>query len=123
MDMVGYTEIIGRIAAGGGLGGIVGYMLALAAQRSWRDEDDGHTRRRISVVMGENAVGVAAMVDVLDEVGATVTEIDCRRHLGAETPVFVTLGVRCPDRLPIAALIAGIESQPGVRRVHVHPAA
>src|SRR6185312_7806804 len=99
------------LCAGGGLyaeaGAVTGLgALALAARRRSRDERDTHSRVRISIVLGEDAVSVAAMVDVLNEVGATVTEVDCHRHLHAEAPTFVTFGVRRPDRIPDAALVA-----------------
>lgn len=97
-------------------------IVALTALRRFEDKDDERIRRRISIVLGEGA-GVSGVVDVLHGLGAIVTEMDHDRRLDDKRKVSVTLDVRLPAKITVAALIEQLEVQPGVRRVHVRAAA
>jgi putative Mg2+ transporter-C (MgtC) family protein len=97
-------------------------IVALTALRRFEDKDDERIRRRISIVLGEEVAGVSVIVGVLHELGAIVTEMDYDRRLDDKKRVSVTLDVRLPAKITVAALIEHLEIQPGVRRVHVHAA-
>jgi putative Mg2+ transporter-C (MgtC) family protein len=98
-------------------------IVALTALRRFEDKDDERIRRRISIVLGEEVAGVSAIVDVLQGLGAVVTEMDHDRRLDDKKRVSVTLDVRLPAKITVAALVEHLETQPGVRRVHVQAAA
>jgi putative Mg2+ transporter-C (MgtC) family protein len=94
-------------------------ILALTALRRFEDKDDERIRRRIIIVMGDGAPSVSAIVDGLVGVGAIAAEVEYERRLDDKKKVTVTLDVRLPARIGLATLIEHLESQPGVRRVHV----
>lgn len=94
-------------------------MIALTTLRRFEDKDDKHVRRRLSLVLGEESPGVSAIVAVLNELGATVSDVEYERRLDDKKRLAVTLDVRLPTRVGLAALIEKLESQPGIRRVHV----
>jgi putative Mg2+ transporter-C (MgtC) family protein len=50
---------------------------------------------------------------------ATVSEVEYERRLDDKERVAVTLDVRLPTRVGMAALIERLETQPGIRRVQV----
>jgi putative Mg2+ transporter-C (MgtC) family protein len=97
-------------------------ILALTALRRFEDKDDDRIRRRISIVLGEE-VRVSAIVDILHKLGADVTEMDHDRRLDDKRRISVTLDVRLPAKITVAALVEHLETQPGLRRVHVQAAA
>jgi putative Mg2+ transporter-C (MgtC) family protein len=94
-------------------------MLALTTLRRFENKDDKHVRRRIALVLGEESPGVSAIVTALNDLGATVSDVDYERRLDDKKRVAVTLDVRLPMRVGMPALIERLESQPGIRRVHV----
>jgi putative Mg2+ transporter-C (MgtC) family protein len=94
-------------------------ILALTALRRFEDKDDERVRRRILVVLGEGAPPVSAIVDALVELGAIAAEVEYERRLDDKKRVTVTLDVRLPARIGLTRLIDRLESQPGVRRIHV----
>jgi putative Mg2+ transporter-C (MgtC) family protein len=94
-------------------------ILALTALRRFEDKDDERIRRRIIIVLGEEAPTVSTIVDALVGLGAIASEVEYERRLDDKKKVTVTLDVRLPARIGLAALIEHLESHPGVRRVHV----
>ena len=94
-------------------------MLALTTLRRFENKDDKHIRRRIALVLGEDSPGVSAIVTALNELGGTVSDVDYERRLDDKKRLAVTLDVRLPKRVSLAELIERLESQPGIRRVHV----
>ena len=95
--------------------GIVG----LTALRRFEDKDDERVRRRILIVLGDEAAAVSGMVDLLQGLGGIVGDVEYERRLDDKKRVAVTLDVRLPSSLSLAALIEQLESHPGTRRVHV----
>jgi len=98
-------------------------IVALTALRRFEDKDDLRIRRRISIVLGEEVASASAIVDVLHGLGAVVTEMDHDRRLDDKKRVSITLDVRLPAKITVAALVEHLETQRGVRRVHVQAAA
>ncbi|MFT3768970.1 MAG: MgtC/SapB family protein [Minicystis sp.] len=94
-------------------------ILALTTLRRFEDKDDARVRRSISIVLGEDAPGVSAIIETLQGLGAIVADAEYERRLDDKKRVAVTLDVRLPAKLGLAALIERLESQPGVRRVQV----
>jgi putative Mg2+ transporter-C (MgtC) family protein len=94
-------------------------ILALTALRRFEDKDDRLIRRRIALVLGDEAPGVSDIVSALRLLGAVVSDMDYDRRLDEKRRVNVTLDVRIPLTIGIETLIETLEKQPGVRRVHI----
>jgi putative Mg2+ transporter-C (MgtC) family protein len=94
-------------------------IVALTALRRFEDKDDRLTRRRISLVLGDESPGVSDIVQALRELGAIVSDMDYDRRLDEKRRVNVTLDARVPVSVTIETLVDRLEKQPGVRRVHV----
>jgi putative Mg2+ transporter-C (MgtC) family protein len=94
-------------------------IMALTALRRFEDKDDLRVRRRILIVLGEEAPEVSVLVDLLQELGGIVADVGYERRLGDKKRVTVTLDVRLPAKLSLTTLIERLEGQPGTRRVHV----
>jgi putative Mg2+ transporter-C (MgtC) family protein len=93
-------------------------LVALTALRRFEDKDD-RVRRRILLVLDDGAPPVSAIVDALIALGAIAAELEYDRRLADKKRVTVTLDVRLPLKLGLPRLIDCLESQPGVRRIHV----
>ncbi|MFT3770216.1 MAG: MgtC/SapB family protein [Minicystis sp.] len=112
------------LCAGGGMyveaTAVTGFgLLALTTLRRFEDKDDARVRRQIAIVLGEGAPGVSAIIEMLQAMGAIVADAEYERRLDDKKRVSVTLDVRLPAKLGLGVLIERLESQPGVRRVHV----
>jgi putative Mg2+ transporter-C (MgtC) family protein len=94
-------------------------LVALTGLRRFEDKDDNRVRRRILVMLGEGAPPVTAILDALVELGAMAAEVEYDRRLDDKKRVTVTLDVRLPAKLGLTRLIDRLESQPGIRRIHV----
>jgi putative Mg2+ transporter-C (MgtC) family protein len=93
-------------------------ILALTVLRRFEDKDI--QRRRVSVVLGAEAVGIEPVAEALRSLGATVVEVEYERHMEDEKrKIVVTMDVQLSETVPIPKLIEALESVPGVRRVHV----
>jgi putative Mg2+ transporter-C (MgtC) family protein len=112
------------LCAGGGMypeaAAVTGLgLLALTTLRRFEDKDDARVRRQIVIVLGEDAPGVSTIIDMLQALGAIVADAEYEHRLDDKKRVTVTLDVRLPAKLGLGVLIERLESQPGVRRVHV----
>lgn len=94
-------------------------ILALTTLRRFEDKDDNRVRRRISIVLGDDAPGLSAIISTLQGLGAIVADAEYERRLDDKKRVSVTLDVRLPAKVGLAELLERLESQPGVRRVQV----
>ena len=94
--------------------------MALTTLRRFEDKDDRSIRRRITLVLGEDAPGVSELVAAINGLGATVAELDYDRRLDDKKRIVVTLDVRLPTGVGLAKLIERLEGQPGVRRIQAN---
>ena len=96
-------------------------VIALTLLRRFEDKNDHIVRRRVSVVLGEGADDIAAIVSTLVSVGATVTAVDYQKRFDDDKKrLSVTFDVHLPALFDATQLIRLIEEAvPGVRRVHV----
>jgi putative Mg2+ transporter-C (MgtC) family protein len=93
---------------------------ALTVLRRLEDKDDHVLRRRISVVLGEDAPDITAVVEALTTLGAKVSEVEYEKRLDDEKKrIVATLDVDFADTIGVPQLIEAIESVRGVRRVVV----
>jgi putative Mg2+ transporter-C (MgtC) family protein len=93
-------------------------IVALTVLR--RFEDKNIQRRRVSVVLGAEALGIEAVAEALRSIGASVVEVEYERHIEDEHRKFVlTMDVQLSESVPVPKLLDALESVPGVRRVHV----
>jgi len=109
------------MCAGAGMfveGGVVMLMglIALTILRRFEDKDDSKQHRRVTVVLGEQAKDIAAVVAALEKIGATVAEVEYERRFEDDKKRIVAI---FDGSLAIPALIEAIESAPDVRRVLV----
>jgi putative Mg2+ transporter-C (MgtC) family protein len=103
-------------------GGVVTLLglAGLTLLRRFEDKDDHRLVRRISVVLGEDAKDVAALVDALKAIGVTVSDVEHEKRLeDGKKRIEVTFDVEFPDTIGISALMDAVEGVPGVRRVVV----
>jgi putative Mg2+ transporter-C (MgtC) family protein len=95
-------------------------IIALTVLRRFEDKNDHVIRRRVSVVLGDDAADISAVVDALTSFGAVVSDVEYERRVDdAKKRVAATFDVEFPDTLSVAKLIASLESVQGVRRVVV----
>jgi putative Mg2+ transporter-C (MgtC) family protein len=95
-------------------------LVALTLLRRFEDKDDSMQHRRVTVVLGEQAKDLAAVVDGLAKLGARVAEIEYeRRFEDGKKRIVATFDVAFAGTVAIAQLIEAIERAPDVRRVLV----
>jgi putative Mg2+ transporter-C (MgtC) family protein len=93
-------------------------IIALTVLR--RFEDKNVRRRRVSVSLGADAVGIDPVAQALRAIGATVVELEYERRMEDDKKrIDVIMDVQLSEDVPIPKLIDALESVPGVRRVHV----
>jgi putative Mg2+ transporter-C (MgtC) family protein len=95
-------------------------LVALTVLRRFEDKDDRMLRRRVTVVLGEDARDVTAVVTALETLGATVSEVEYEKRLDAEKKrIVATFDVTSAKTIGVPELIGAIEGAGGVRRVVV----
>ena len=95
-------------------------LASLTLLRRFEDKDDHRITRRISVVLGEDAKDVTALVLALKAVGATVSDVEHeKRYDDGKKRIEVTFDVNFERSLGIPAIIDAVEVVHGVRRVVV----
>ncbi len=93
-------------------------IIALTVLR--RFEDKNVRRRRVSVSLGADAVGIEPVTDALRAIGATVVDVEYERRMQDDKKrIVITMDVQLSEDVPIPKLIDALETVPGVRRVHV----
>ena len=103
-------------------GGVVTLLglAGLTLLRRFEDKDDHRLVRRMSVVLGEDAKDVTALVDALTAAGAKVSDVEHEKRIeDGKRRIEVTFDVEFEDTLGVPALIAAVEGVQGVRRVVV----
>ena len=116
---IGMCAGAGMFIEGGAV--VVLGLLALTVLRRFEDKD--LARRRLTIVLGENAKDVAPVVHALEALGVKVSEVEYERRLeGDKKRVAVTLDVQFAETIPVPRLIEAIETVPDVRRVVVQRA-
>jgi putative Mg2+ transporter-C (MgtC) family protein len=95
-------------------------VIALTLLRRFEDKDDQTIRRRVTVVFGEAAATSADLVAAINAAGGTVADLDYDKRFDDKKKVAVSLEVRLPASVALSRLIEVLESQAGVRRIHVH---
>ncbi len=99
-------------------------LLALTVLRRFEDKNDHLTRRRVTVVLGEDAPGVTAVVDALKSIGATVSDVEYEKRLDDDKKrIMATFDVDLENTIGVAKLIQTVEDVGGVRRVVIQHAA
>jgi putative Mg2+ transporter-C (MgtC) family protein len=98
-------------------------ILTLTVLRRLENKDDHVLRRRVQIVLGEDATDVTGIEEALKAVGAIATDIDYEKRLDDDKKrIVVTFEVQFPDTLPIPKIIHAVENVRGVRRVVVQQA-
>ncbi len=109
------------LAAGGGMYWIalavtaMG-MLALTVLRRFEDKDGGE-RHRVSIVVGLDT-DMTAIVRDLSSFGVVVAHLEYERRLDRQRAA-ATFDVALPREVPLARVLAALESAPDVRRIRV----
>src|SRR5580700_2507285 len=95
-------------------------LLGLTFLRRFEDKDDHLLSRRLTIVLGESAKDIAAVVTALTGLGAKVSEVEYERRLeDGKRRIVATLDVQFADTIAIPQLIEAVETAPDVRRVLV----
>jgi putative Mg2+ transporter-C (MgtC) family protein len=95
-------------------------VIALTVLRRFEYKDDHLQRRRVSVVLGEEAPDGSAVLDALTSLAVTFADVEYEKRLDDDRKrIVVRFDVQFSDKIPIPQLIAQIERVRGVRRVLV----
>lgn len=95
-------------------------ITALTVLRRFEDKNDHLSRRHLSVVLGEEAGGVAALVKALGDLGVLVTDLEYEKRLDDDKKRLVAkFDVQMDDAIGVSRLIDCVEQVPGVKRIHV----
>lgn len=95
-------------------------IVALTVFRRFEDKNDRVTKRRIALVLGEDAeVTILAVMKAITELGAVVADVEYERRLDEKRRTALTLDVTLPVTITVAALIQTLEKHPGVRRIQI----
>jgi putative Mg2+ transporter-C (MgtC) family protein len=95
-------------------------LLALTVLRRFEDKEDNLQRRRVTVVLGEHAKDIKAIVDSLTKLGAKVVDVEYERRLEDDKRrMTVTFDVYFAVSIGVPKLIEAIEAHPDIRRVVV----
>jgi putative Mg2+ transporter-C (MgtC) family protein len=95
-------------------------LLALTVLRRFEDKEDNLQRRRVTVVLGEHAKDIHAIVDSLTKLGAKVVDVEYERRLEDDKRrMTVTFDVYFAVSIGVPKLIEAIEALPDIRRVIV----
>jgi putative Mg2+ transporter-C (MgtC) family protein len=95
-------------------------IIALTVLRRFENKDDHSLRRRMQVVLGEEADDMSAIVEALRAIKVTALDVEYDKRLDDDKKrVVATFDVQFPDHLPILKLIEAVEKVRGVRRVIV----
>lgn len=105
--------------AEGGFVTVLG-IVALTLLRRFEDENDAIQRRRVSLKMGERALGVAQLTGVLASLGISVLDIDYERHqVNGERSAAVTFDAQIPASITPDNLVEELELACGANQVHI----
>jgi putative Mg2+ transporter-C (MgtC) family protein len=113
------------MCAGAGMfleGGVVTFMglVTLTILRVFEDKEDHMQRRRVTVVLGDQAKDITAVIDALAKLGANVSDVEYeRRFEGDKKRIVATFDLRFAVSLSIPQLMEAVETVPDVRRVLV----
>jgi putative Mg2+ transporter-C (MgtC) family protein len=95
-------------------------IVALTVLRRFEDKDDHLMRRRLTVVLGEQAKDIAPIVEALTSLGVKVSEVEYEKRLeDGKKRIVATFDVQFADKIGVPQLIAAVEIVPDVRRVVV----
>ena len=95
-------------------------LLALTVLRRFEDKDDDRTRRRVTIVLGDDAVDLTAVLDALKSIGAVVSDVEYEKRLDDEKKRIVAIfDVDLARTVSVATLIQTVEKVGGVRRVTI----
>jgi putative Mg2+ transporter-C (MgtC) family protein len=95
-------------------------IVALTVLRRFEDKDDHLVRRRVSIVLGEDARDITGVLASLRALGAKVSDVEYEKRLDDEKQrILATLDVQLADTISVLQLIAALEAVQGVRRVVV----
>ena len=93
-------------------------LLALTFLRRFEDKNDHVTKRRIALVVGEDATVPLVMKEISD-LGAVVVQVEYERRLDEKRRTSLTLDITVPVTVTPAQLIEVIEKYPDVRRIQL----
>lgn len=100
-------------------------LVALTVFRRFEDKNDRVTKRRISVVVTDDAetstidATVDAIMKQMTELGAVVADVEYERRLDDKRRTSLTLDVTLPREVTAAAVIRAIETHAAVKRIQV----
>jgi putative Mg2+ transporter-C (MgtC) family protein len=94
-------------------------IVALTLFRRFEDKDDAVTKKRLVIELAEDGEDASErLVAALRTLGAEVADVEYERRLDQKL-TLLTFDVSLPLSVAPAKLIAALEGQPGVTRIHV----
>ncbi len=95
-------------------------LVALNVLRRFEGRSDPLVRRRITIVLGEDAPATSELIGVINGIGGIVAELDYDKRLDDnKKKVSMSLDVRLPVSVGFGKVVEVLEAQPGVRRIQV----
>lgn len=97
-------------------------LVALTVFRRFEDKDDRVTRRRVTLVLGDDeASTVPDILQAISSIGAVVADVEFTRRLDAKRRTSLTVDVSLPVKTTLHELLVALERQPGIRRIRIGP--
>jgi hypothetical protein len=84
-----------------------------------RFEDKDVIRRRISIVLGENGDGIAALHETLGKLGVVFANDEFEKKMDGTDRTTVIFDARFPVKITVSELVEAIEKHTGVLSVRV----
>jgi putative Mg2+ transporter-C (MgtC) family protein len=95
-------------------------LVVLTLLRRFEGKDDHLQYRRVTVILGEHAKDISAIVEALEKLGAKVSDAEYEKRFEDDKKrIVATLDVRLSASVGIPKLIEAVEGVPDVRRVLV----
>lgn len=94
-------------------------LLSLTWLRRFEGKDDTIARRRVALVMSEDAPPVTTLITSLTDLGGNVMDVEYERWLDDKRKIAVTFDLTLPISVSINHLIEHLERHPGIKRVRV----
>jgi len=96
-------------------------MLALTSLRRFEDKDDSFSRKRLQFSFNSEADAAADSIqNAIVSLGGNIIEHEYERQLaGPNRYAHMTVDIRIPVMVSLRQLMAALEAQPGLEKVHI----
>lgn len=95
-------------------------IIALTVFRRFEDKNDLITKRRISLVIADDAESSTSRVmKAITDLGAIVVDVEYERRLDDKRRTALTIDVSLPAEITVATLVETLEAVPNMKRIQI----